>query len=65
MWGDMLWAMMRAIASFAPPGAVGTTMVIVFEGKVSAKAWETLKSPLKARTETTIGRREFFIEILN
>lgn len=31
--------MMRAIASLAPPAAVGTTMVMVFAGHPCASAW--------------------------
>ena len=53
----MAWPMTRAIASLAPPAAVGTTMVIDFSGKAAA----ALPQARDAASATAPTRRIFWI----
>ena len=52
----MAWPMTRAIASLAPPAAVGTTMVIDFSGKAAT----ALPQAKDAASATAATRRIFW-----
>jgi hypothetical protein len=58
---DMAWPMTRAMASLAPPAAVGTTRVIGFSGKAAI----ALPQEKDAASATAPTRRSFCNFILS